>query len=307
MKTKFTELFNIEKPIIQGAMAWVSDAELTAAVSNAGGAGIIATAGRNPDWIRAEIRKAKELTDKPFGINLVMQEKDVEDKKRVILEEKVDFVTIGAGNPIPHIEDFHKVGIKVIAVVPSLKLAKRVEKAGVDALVIEGMEAGGHIGKLTTMALMTQVIPEIEIPVIAAGGISDYRGAAAAFLMGASAIQMGTRFYASKECTAHINSKNAIVNAVDVDTITTGTGAHRVRGIRNKMTDTYWQLVENNASKEELTNLVKGTSRLAPEKGDIDNGFVQAGQSLSVITSIDSCKEIIDSIMDGAEKLLNMK
>lgn len=303
MKTKFTEIFKIEKPIIQGAMAWVSDSNLASAVSNEGGAGIIATGGRDLNWVKEEIKKTKKLTNKPFGINIVLQDKDSEEKKKIIIEEKVSFVTLGAGNPVPHIKDFQDAGIKVIAIVPNLKLAKRVEKAGVDAVVIEGMEAGGHIGNMTTMALMSQVIPEIKIPVIVAGGITDSRGAAAAFIMGASAIQMGTRFYASKECSANIAAKNAIINATDTDSVTTGNGAHKVRGIKNKMTDKYNELILESAASEELTKLVKGSSKRAPIDGDIEWGFVQAGQSLHNIKEILSVKAIIDDIMDFVEKL----
>ncbi len=302
MRTSLTELLNIKYPIIQGAMAWVSDSALTSAVSNAGGAGIIATGGRDCDWVREEIRKTKELTDKPFGINLMLQDKDINEKKQIIIEEKVSFVTTGAGNPIPHIDDFHNANIKVIPVVPSLKIAKKVEKAGVDAVIVEGMEAGGHIGKLTTMALMTQVLPEMNIPVIIAGGIVEARGFAAAIIMGAAGVQMGTRFYASKECNVHINAKMAIVNATDVDTETTGAKGHYVRGLRNEFTKKYHEMVASNASNEELTNLVVGTSKKAPVEGDVEWGFVQAGQSLTPITSILSCDEIITSIINGAHE-----
>ncbi len=296
MKTKLTELLGIEYPIIQGAMAWVSDANLVAAVANAGAAGAIATGGRTVEWVRSEIQKAKSLTDKPFGVNLMLMDPEVDAKKAVIIEERVSFVTLGAGNPVPHIEALHAAGIKVIPVVPNLKLAKRVEAAGVDAIVVEGMEAGGHIGRLTTMALMTQVLPEIKIPVIVAGGIVNARGVAAALLMGASGVQMGTRFYASKECSASDNAKMAIVNAIDTDTETTGTRGHEVRGIKNDLTKKYHEMSAAGASEAELIELVTGTSRKAPVEGDVQWGLVQAGQSLNEVKEILSCQEIIHGI-----------
>lgn len=305
MKTKLTELLNIKYPIVQGAMAWVSDAHLVAAVAEAGGIGMIATGGREEDWVREQIRLAKKLTDKPFGVNLVLLDPNVEQKKQIIIEEGVEVVATGAGNPVPHIEDFHNAGIKIMPVVPSLKLAKRVEKAGVDAIVVEGMEAGGHIGKLTTMALMTQVLPEINIPVIVAGGIVNAHGVAAALLMGADGVQMGTRFYASSECTAHQNAKDLIVNASDADTEVTGTRGHEVRGIKNAMTQKYYELVASGASNEEIIELVAGTSRTAPQDGDVEWGFVQAGQSLSQITSVLSCKEIIEGIMNEIPAIID--
>lgn len=305
MKTKLTELLNIKYPIIQGAMAWVSEANLAAAVSNAGGAGIISTGERDAAWTKVQLDMVKTLTDKPFGANVVLLDNDKEEKIDLICKAKVSFVTLGAGNPVPYIEKFKKAGIKVIPVVPNVKLAKRVEEHGADALIIEGMEAGGHIGKLTTLSLMTQVIPEIKIPVIAAGGIADGRGLAAAIVMGASGVQVGTRFYASSECTAHINAKNAIINASDMDSVITGymRGNH-VRGLKNKMTEKYLELEKQHAPYEQLHDLIVGTSRKAPVEGDVDWGLVQAGQSLSVIKSIKTCKEIIDDmILEATEAI----
>jgi len=303
MKTKLTELLSIKYPILQGAMAWVSDANLAAAVSNAGGAGIIATGGREVSWVKEQIDLAKSLTDKPFGVNVVLMDKNKEEIIDLICNEKVSFVSLGAGNSVPYFEKFKKVGIKVISVVPNLKLAKRVEENGADAIIIEGMEAGGHIGKLTTLALMTQVIPEINIPVIAAGGFANGRSLAAAMIMGASGIQVGTRFYASKECTAHINAKNAIVNAGDTDTEITGyLHGHAVRGLKNKMTEKYVELEKENVPYEQLHNLVVGSSKKAPVDGDVEWGLVQAGQSLSVIKSIESCEQIIKSMIAEAKE-----
>ncbi len=305
MKTKLTELLNIKYPILQGAMAWVSEAHLAAAVSNAGGAGIIASGGREVSWIKEQIDLARRLTDKPFGVNVVLQDKDKDEKIDLLCNEKVSFVTLGAGNPLPYIEKLKNAGIKVIPVVPNIKLAKRVEENGADALIIEGMEAGGHIGKLTSLSLMTQVIPEINIPLVAAGGFAEGRGLAAALVMGASGIQAGTRFYASKECVAHINAKNALVAAGDSDTDITGyiRGNH-VRGLRNKMTEKYLELEKQHVPYEQLHDLIVGTSRRAPIDGDVEWGLVQAGQSLSVIKSLKSCQEIIDDMIKEAKEAI---
>lgn len=304
MKTKLTELLNIRYPIIQGAMAWVSDSQLASAVSNAGGVGTIATGGRDSTWVRAQIKKTKLLTNKPFGVNVVLMSKNKNEIIDIICEEKVSFVSLGAGNPVPYFDKLKSAGIKVIPVVPNLKLAKRVEEEGADAIIIEGMEAGGHIGELTTMALMTQVIPEIYIPIIVAGGIADGRGLAAALIMGASGIQMGTRFYASNECSAHINAKNAIVNSLETE-VTGYLHKRSTRSIKNMMTTKYLELEYNNASYDQLNDLIVGTSKKAPIEGDTDWGAVQAGQSLSVITSIDNCEDIIKKIIIDAKRSIS--
>jgi enoyl-[acyl-carrier protein] reductase II len=308
MKTRLTTLLNIKYPILQGAMAWVSEANLASAVSNAGGAGIIATGGRELSWVKEQIELAKTLTDKPFGVNVVLQDEDKEEKIDIICNEKVSFVTLGAGNPVPYIEKLKNAGIKVIPVVPNTKLAKRVEENGADALIIEGMESGGHIGKLTSLSLMTQVIPEIKIPVIAAGGFTEGRGLAAALVMGASGIQVGTRFYASEECVAHIDAKNAIVAAGDMGTEITGyLSNHSIRSLKNKATEKYIELEKSNAPCEQLHEIRAGKSKSAPLEGDVEWGLIQAGQSLSVITSIKSCEEIInDFIKDAKEAIENL-
>ena len=309
LKTRITELLNIKYPILQGAMAWVSEARLAAAVSNAGGAGIIAAGGRDVEWVKEQIDLARTLTDKPFGVNVTLMDKNKDEKIDLICNEKVSFITLGAGNPLPYFEKIKQAGIKVIPVVPNIRLAKRVEDKGADALIIEGMEAGGHIGKISSLSLMTQVIPEVNIPVVAAGGFADGRGLTAALVMGASGIQMGTRFYASKECLAHINAKNAIVNADDMGTEITGyVNNHAIRSLKNKVTDKYIELERENPSDESLRGLRAGTSKKASIDGDVEWGLVQAGQSLSVIKSIQSCEEIINEIMlDAKETIRKIK
>lgn len=306
MQTTLTTLLGIKYPIIQGGMAWVSEANLTAAVSNAGGAGIISTGGRTTDWVREEIRKTKTLTTSPFGVNVMLMAPNKDEVADVICEEKVAFVTLGAGNPVPMFEKFHKAGIKVIPVVPSVKLAKRVEAAGADAIVIEGMEAGGHIGTLTTMALLTNVIPEIKIPVISAGGIVDGRGMAAALLMGAAGVQMGSRFLLAEECTVHPNAKKQIIAAEDTDSVVTGySRGHGVRGLKSKFTDKFLELERSGAPDEELNTLATGTNKLAAVNGDVENGLVQVGQSLSRLKDIKSSKQIIDEVIAEAVSLLS--
>lgn len=305
MNNKLTELLGIQYPIIQGGMAWSSDARLATAVSNAGGVGIIGFGSRSAEWARAEIRKAKTMTDKPFGVNIVLQAPNVKELAEVACEEKVAFVAMGAGNPIPWIDGFHAAGMKVIPVVPSVKLAKRVEAAGADALVIEGMEAGGHIGTLTTMALMSNVIPQIQIPVIAAGGIADGRGMAAALLMGAAGIQMGSRFLISKESPAHPSFKEKIISAVDTDSVVTGFSRNAgVRGLKNAFTEKFLQMETTGAPIDKLNELATGTNRLAVVDGDLVNGFVQVGQSLCLLNHIQSCEEIIREIVTEARLLL---
>jgi len=305
MSTKLTTLLDIKYPIFQGAMAWVSDGKLAAAVSEAGGAGIIAAGGREADWVTQQIRLAKSLTNKPFGVNVQLMAKNKEEIIDAICKEKVAFVTLGAGNPVPHFEQFDQAGIKKIPVVPNVKLAQRVQEKGADAIVIEGMEAGGHIGVLTTMALMTQVIPAVTIPVIVAGGFADGRGLAAALIMGASGIQMGTRFLVAEECAVHANFKQKLIEASDTDSVVTGFGsAHAVRGIKNKFTQYFLALEKQGAPEEELARAATGTNRLAAVEGDIENGMVQAGQSLLPITKIEPAKDIIDNIMAEVKLVL---
>ena len=303
MKTKLTELLGIKYPVIQGGMAWSSDAVLAAAVSNAGGAGIIGSGGRTVEWTRAEVRKAKTLTDKPFGVNLMLMAPNIREINAMLFEEKVAFVTLGAGNPVPFIGQFHQAGIKVLPVVPNVKLARRVEAAGADALIIEGMESGGHIGKQTTMALMENVIPLItRIPVIAAGGISDGRAIAAALVMGAAGVQMGSRFMLTKECPIHPAVKKAIVAATDTDSAATGFSRNLgVRCLANKFTEAYLAKETSGAPDEELMLMGTGRSRKGLAEGDLGNGSVMVGQSLNVLNDVLTCKEVMERLIAEAQ------
>lgn len=303
MQTKLTELLGIQYPIIQGAMAWTSEHKLAAAVANAGATGVIASGGRTAYWVRQEIRNTKALIDKPFGINLMLMADNVQEIVDVILEEKPAFVTLGAGNPVPFIEPLQSAGIKVIPVVPNVKLAKRVAAAGADALIVEGLEAGGHIGTQTTMALMENVLPEVSIPVIIAGGIADGRALAAALLMGAEGVQMGSRFILAEECQMHDNCKEAIINAVDTDSAVTGlmSGHGGVRSLKSEFTAKYLELEKNGAPKDELTTLAKGTNKLAAVDGDIVNGAVQCGLSLNRLTKVEPAKVIVDTVIEEAK------
>ncbi|MDR2005658.1 MAG: nitronate monooxygenase [Acidaminococcales bacterium] len=305
MENRFTKLLGIKYPIIQGGMAWSSDAGLAAAVSNAGGAGIIGTGGRTVEWTVEQIRKAKSLTDKPFGVNVVLLAPNVGEIIDAVCAEKVAFVTLGAGNPVPHFEKFKKAGIKIIPVIPNVKLAQRVEEKGADAFVIEGMEGGGHIGSLTTMALLSNVPPKVKIPIIAAGGIVDGRGMAAALLMGASGIQMGSRFLLTEECPVHPAFKRRVIEAVDTDSVVTGYSRNSgVRCLKNDFTARFLAKEISGAPQEELNRLATGTNRLASVEGDINNGAVQVGQSLYPLDSIKTCKQVIEDIIAEAERTL---
>lgn len=303
MKTKLTELLGIKYPVIQGGMAWTSDANLAAAVSNAGGAGIIGSGGRTVEWTRDEVRKAKGLTAKPFGVNVMLMAPNITEIIEMLCEEKVAFVTLGAGNPVPHIATFHAAGIKVIPVVPSVKLAKRIEAAGADAMVVEGMEAGGHIGKQTTMALMENVLPAVQsIPVLVAGGISDGRALAAALLMGAEGVQMGSRFLLTTECPAHPAAKEAIVKATDTDSVATGYSRNLgVRCLANAFTDAYTAKEIAGVPKEELMQMGTGTNRKGILEGDTVNGTVMCGQSLNVLNDVLPCKDVMERIIAEAK------
>ena len=304
MKNDICKMLDIKYPIFQGGMAWVSDSSLASAVSNAGGLGIIAGATAPVDYIREEIRKTKALTDRPFGLNIMLLSDNAEELARVAVEEGVKVITTGAGNPGKYMTMWKEAGIKVIPVVPSVALAKRMERAGADAVIAEGCESGGHVGKLTTMVLVPQVVDAVDIPVIAAGGICDGRGIAAAFALGARGIQMGTRFLVSDECTIHENYKNAVIKAKDIDTVVTGriTG-HPVQVIKNKLAREFLKLESSNVSAEKLEELGRGALRRAVKDGDVDNSSLMAGQISGMVTKKQNVKEIIEEIFDEYEEL----
>ncbi len=305
MKTRLCELLGIEYPIIQGGMAWVATAELAAAVSNGGGIGLIAAGNAPAEAVREQIRKAKTLTDRPFGVNVMMMSPFAEDVMRVIAEEKPAAVATGAGNPSKYIPALKEAGIKVMPVIASVAMAVKMEKAGADAVIAEGTEAGGHIGELTTMVLVPQVADAVSIPVVAAGGIADSRGAAAAFALGSDGIQVGTRFICSDECIAHDNYKQAIIKAKDRDAVVTGrsTGAP-VRALKNKLTREYERLEKEGASFEEIEQLGVGGLRRAFEQGDTRTGSLMAGQSAAMVRKIEPCADIIKSYFDGMESVI---
>lgn len=308
MKTRVTELLGVEKPIIQGGMAWVAESHLAAAVSEAGGFGLIGAANAPAEVVRNYIREAKSLTDKPFGVNIMLLSPFADDIAKVVVEEGVAAVTTGAGNPEKYMDQWKEAGIRVIPVVASVALAKRMERCKADAVVAEGTESGGHIGQATTMTLVPQVVDAVSIPVIAAGGIADGRGFAAAMMLGAEAVQMGTRFCVSNECVIHENYKERILKAKDIDSEVTGRShGHPVRGLRNRMTREYLKLENAGASFEELEKLTLGGLRKAVVEGDTDNGSVLAGQIAGMVNRRQSCREIIDEIMEQAEVLLKLR
>ena len=305
MKTRITELLGIEYPIIQGGMAWVAEYHLASAVSEAGGLGLIGGANAPGDVVRDYIRKTKERTSKPFGVNVMLMSPYADDVAKVVVEEGVKVVTTGAGNPGKYMDMWKSAGIKVIPVVASVALAKMMEKAGADAVVAEGTESGGHIGEATTMTLVPQVVDAVKIPVIAAGGIADGRGMAAAFMLGAEAVQVGTRFVVAKESIVHENYKQRIIKAKDIDSTVTGRShGHPVRCLRNQMTREYVKLEQEGKSFEELEYLTLGALRKAVVDGDVTHGTVMAGQIAGMINKEQTCKEIIDEMMAQAEARL---
>ncbi len=306
MNTRITELLGIKHPIIQGGMAWVAEHHLEAAVSEAGGLGLIGGANAPAEVVREEIRKAKALTKKPIGVNVMLLSPHADEIAKVVVEEGIGVVTTGAGNPEKYIEMWKAAGVKIIPVVASVALAKRMERYGADAVVAEGCESGGHIGEQTTMTLVPQVVDAVSIPVIAAGGIGDGRGIAAAFMLGAEAVQIGTRFVVSDESIVHENYKQRIIKAKDIDSAVTGRShGHPVRCLRNQMTREYVKLEQEGKSFEELEYLTLGKLREAVQEGDITNGTVMAGQIAGMIYKTQTCKEMIDEMMEQAEKLLN--
>jgi enoyl-[acyl-carrier protein] reductase II len=308
MKNRITDLLKTEYPIIQGGMAWVAEHHLAAAVSNAGGLGIIGAASMPWELVREEIRKCKALTDRPFGVNVMLLNPNAEDVARVVVEEGVQVVTTGAGNPAKFMGLWKEAGVKVIPVVASVAMAKLMERAGADAVVAEGMESGGHIGSTTTFALVPQVVDAVKIPVIAAGGIADGRGLAAARMLGAEAVQMGTIFVAAKESIVHENYKEKIIKAKDVDSAVTGMSTgHPVRCIRNKMTREYLKLEKEGADFMELEKLTLGSLRAGVIDGDVVNGTLMAGQIAGLISKEMTCREIVEGVTAQAEELLGLK
>ena len=301
MKTAITELLHIEYPIFQGGMAWVAEHTLAAAVSNAGGLGIIASGGSSCEYIREEVHKAKQLTDKPFGVNVMLMNPEAEAIAKMLVEEQVSVVTTGAGNPEKYFPMWKEAGIKVIPVVASVGLARRMAKYGADALIAEGCESGGHIGEQTTMSLVPQVVQAVDIPVLAAGGIGDGRGVAAAFMLGAEGVQVGTRFLLADETRIHENYKEKVAKAKDIDTQVTGRSTgHPVRLLRNPMTRKYLKLEAEGASAETLELLTLGSLRRAVVDGDLEEGSFMAGQIAGLINKRQTCREIIEEMMDEA-------
>ncbi|WP_129597290.1 enoyl-[acyl-carrier-protein] reductase FabK [Anaerophilus nitritogenes] len=301
--SRVCKLLGIQYPIFQGAMAWISTAELAAAVSNAGGLGIIAAGNAPADIVKKEIDKIKSLTDKPYGLNVMLLSPYIDEIMELVLSEKVPVVTTGAGNPSKYIKDLKSIGTKVIPVVPTIALAKRVEKAGADAVIVEGTEAGGHIGELTTMVLVPQIVDAVNVPVIAAGGVADGRGMMAAFSLGAEAVQIGTRFVCSKECQVHDKYKEIILKAKDRDTVVTGRSTgHPVRVIKNKLAKEFDRLEKSGCSIEALEELGAGKLKMAAIDGDVENGSIMSGQIAGMIDDIKSCKEIIEEIILGMKE-----
>ncbi len=298
LHSRICEMLNIEVPFIQGGMAWVATAELAAGVSNAGGLGIIAAGNAPADIVKKEIDKARSLTDKTFGVNVMLLSPFAHDVMELVLEEKIPVITTGAGNPGKYMEALKSIGTKVIPVVPSVALAQRVERLGADAVIVEGTEAGGHIGELTTMVLVPQVADAVKIPVIAAGGIADGRGVLAAFALGAEGVQIGTRFVCSTECIAHDKYKESIIKAKDRDAIVTGRSTgHPVRILKNKLSKEFDKMEKTGVSVEDIEKLGAGKLRASVIDGDVENGSVMAGQIAGMIKDVKSCEEIIQEIL----------
>jgi enoyl-[acyl-carrier protein] reductase II len=306
IKTPICELIGIEYPIFQGGMAWIADASLAAGVSNAGGLGIISAMNADADWLRAQIRKAKELTDKPFGVNIMLMSPFADDVAKVVCEEKVPVVTTGAGNPSKYMPMWLENGIKVIPVVASIALAKLAERLGAAAVIAEGGESGGHVGELSTMPLVPMIVDSVKIPVIAAGGIADGRGVAAAFMLGAVGVQLGTRFLVAEECTVHPNYKKKVINAKDIDSVKTGMRlGHPVRSIRSPYSKMMQKAeFDPNISNEQFELMGRGSLRAAAVEGDEQNGCFLAGQVSALVKKEQPAKEIIEEIFTEAEEVL---
>lgn len=305
METAVSKLLGIEYPILQGAMAWISDHQLVSAVSEAGGLGILAGGNAPGDWVREQIRRIKEKTDKPFGVNIMLLSPYADELADIVLEEKVPVVVTGAGNPGKYMEKWKKAGVIVLPVVPSIALAKRMERLGADALIAEGSEAGGHIGELGTMTLVPQIVDAVHIPVIAAGGIADGRGVVAAFALGASAVQIGTRFLVAEECSVHEAYKKKVIDAKEIDTQVTGrTTGHPVRILRNKLARQFKEAEKSGAAPEEIEKMGEGTLYRAAKLGDVEYGSVMAGQAAGLVKKEQPCREIILELIEEANQIM---
>lgn len=307
MNTRITEMLGIKYPVFQGGMAWIAESTLASAVSNAGGLGIIAGGSAPIDYLREQIRKTKELTDKPFGVNIMLMSDNAQDLAQLVIDEKVPVVTTGAGNPGKYISAWKENNVKVIPVVPSVALAKRMERSGADAVIAEGTESGGHIGEITTMCLVPQVADAVSIPVIAAGGIADGRGIAASFMLGAEGVQIGTKFLASEECQIHENYKNLVLKAKDTDSIVTGrfTG-HPCRSVKTRFAKELLNHEKNGGSPEEFEQKTLGSLRKAVQDGNIEEGSFLCGAIAGMVNEIKPCREIIEEMFAQAEKLLKL-
>ena len=305
METRVSKLLGTKYPVIQGGMAWVAEYHLAAAVSNAGGLGIIGAASAPPEVVREQVREVKKLTDKPFGVNVMLLNPNAAEVAQIVIEEGVKVVTTGAGNPGKFMDDWKKAGVVVIPVVASVAMARMMERGGADAVIAEGMESGGHIGAQTTMTLVPQVADAVQIPVIAAGGIADGRGMAAALMLGAEAVQLGTRFIVAKESTVSQAYKDRVIGAKDIDSVVTGRSTgHPVRSLRNTMTRQYLEMEKNNVSFEELEHLTLGALRKAVVDGDVAMGTVMAGQIAGMIKKEQTCAEIIQEIVQEAKETI---
>lgn len=306
MKTRISEMLGICHPVFQGGMAWVADASLAAAVSNAGGLGLISSVNAGTEAVRAEIRKCRELTDKPFGVNIMLQAPNAPEIAQMVVEEGVKILTTGAGSPAKYMETWKAAGIKVIPVVASVALALKMQAAGADAVVAEGAESGGHVGELHTMALIPQVVDAVDIPVIAAGGICDGRGAAAAFMLGAEGIQVGTRFLSAEECNVHEVYKEKILKATDISTIVTGKSlGHPVRSLKTPFSKSFARMeADPSVTPEEILAFGGGALRKAVQEGDL-NGSYMAGECAGMVKKLEPAKDIVDDLILGAERLIS--
>ena len=305
IKSRICGILGIKYPIFQGGMAWVADASLAAAVSNAGGLGLISSVNAGTEAVRAEVRKCKELTDKPFGVNIMLQAPNAAEIAQMVIDEGVKILTTGAGSPAQYMPAWQEAGIKVIPVVASVALALKMQAIGATAVVAEGAESGGYVGELHTMALLPQVVDALDIPVIGAGGICDAREAAAAFILGADAIQVGTRFLAAEECTAHQNYKDKILKATDISTIVTGkTLGHPVRSLKTPFSKTFAKMEADPSVKpEEILSFGTGALRKAVKEGD-PNGSYMAGEVAGMVRKIEPAKDIVEDLILGAERIL---